>query len=94
MGGAETILEAPADPLSERAQLPCGWFLTMCGRVGRLGNPLPRRSLLLHKVLCTISGGLGPWIKYLWEAPRTFVPLLVLYFNKVFSRGRAPGLEA
>lgn len=56
------------------------------------GKPSPQEIVLLHKMLCTISGGLGPWIKYPWEAPRTFVPLLVLYSNKVFSQGESTRL--
>lgn len=54
---------------------------------GEVWEPSPQKNALVHKMLCTISERLGPWIKHLWEAPRSFVPLLILYFHKIYSQG-------
>lgn len=57
-----------------------------------VGVPPPQKNALMNKMFCTISGGLGPWIKYLWEASGTFGPFPILYFHKVYSQGESTRL--
>lgn len=66
---------------------PVSVVLNGVWKSGEVWEPVPQKNELLHKTFCTISWGLGPWIKYLWEAPSSFVPLLSLYLRKVFPGG-------